>query len=52
MVLKWFKADKFILFKNGMFVGKSYATKGMFQITVENENIFAFIVESLDLWHE
>lgn len=47
-----FEADKFILSKQGMFVGKGYATNGMFKLNIENENIFAYIVESLDLWHE
>ena len=47
-----FEADKFILSKNGMFVGKGYVANGMFKLNIENENIFAYLVESLDLWHE
>ena len=47
-----FEADKFILSKNGIFVGKGYATNGMFKLNIDNENISAYIVESLDLWHE
>ena len=47
-----FEADKFILSKNGMFVGKGYVANGMFKLNIENENISAYLVESLDLWHE
>ena len=47
-----FEADKFILSKQGMFYGKGYSTNGMFKLNIENENISAYIVESLDLWHE
>ena len=44
-----FEADKFILSKNGMFVGKGYVENGMFKLNIENENISAYLVESLDL---
>ena len=41
-----FEAHKFILSKHGIFVGKSYATNGMFKLNIVNENISAYIVES------
>lgn len=47
-----FEADKFILSKNCMFVGKGYVENRMFKLNIENENISAYFMESLDLWHE
>ncbi|XP_077246057.1 uncharacterized protein LOC143885902 [Tasmannia lanceolata] len=47
-----FEADKFILSKNGMFVGKGYFVNGMFKLSIENEIISAYIAESFDLWHQ
>ena len=51
-----FEADKFILSKGGMFVGKGYACEGMFKmnvIVISNKNVVsAYIVESSSfLWH-
>ena len=51
-----FEADKFILSKGGMFVGKGYASEGMFKmnvIAISNKNVVsAYIVESSSfLWH-
>ncbi|KAF3637698.1 Actin-depolymerizing factor 2 [Capsicum annuum] len=47
-----FEADKFILCKNGMFVGKGYVANGMFKLNIENRNISVYLVKYLDLWHE
>jgi len=45
-----FEADKFVLSKGGMFVGKGYACEGMFKLNVlaiSNKNVVsAYIVES------
>jgi len=51
-----FEADKFVLSKGGMFMGKGYACEGMFKLNVlaiSNKNVVsAYIVESsLFLWH-
>ena len=35
-----------------MFVGKGYATNGLFKLNIDNKIISAYIVESLELWHE
>ncbi|GLU19483.1 hypothetical protein SLE2022_357320 [Rubroshorea leprosula] len=51
-----FEADKFILSKGGIFVGKGYACEGMFKMNI-NYNInnkgvvSAYILDSFNLWH-
>ena len=42
----------FILSKGEMFVGKGYLCENMFELNVINNNkcIFAYIVDSCDLW--
>ena len=44
---------KIILRQKNLFlsklVRKCYATNGMFKLNIENKNIFAYVVESLDL---
>ena len=44
-----FEYDKFILSKNGIFVGKGYDVIGMFKLNVENKMLPVYIMESLDL---
>ncbi|GJX26750.1 pol polyprotein [Tanacetum coccineum] len=53
-----FKSDKFVLSKNQMYVGKSYAMNGMFNLkvmVVNNEinkmNSSAYLIESSNVWH-
>ena len=47
------KSDKLILSKNGIFVGKGYATNGMYKLSIINKEVFghAYIVDSSYLWH-
>ncbi|GKU99886.1 hypothetical protein SLEP1_g12666 [Rubroshorea leprosula] len=51
-----FEAEKFILSKGGIFVGKGYAYEGMFKMNI-NYNInnkgvvSAYILDSFNLWH-
>ena len=51
-----FESDKVILSKSGMYVGKGYATDGLFKLNVmtiinkENKS-FAYLLESSDVWH-
>lgn len=35
-----------------MFVGKDYDANGTFNLTIENDTISAYVIESSDLWHE
>ena len=46
-------ADQYTLTKNGMFVGKGYATDGMFKLNVEINKIASssYIVCSVNVWH-
>ncbi len=49
-----FDADKFILSKGGIFVGKGYMYESMFKLNIINKNkntISAYMVESFCLWH-
>uniref|UniRef100_A0A2N9HZD6 Integrase catalytic domain-containing protein n=1 Tax=Fagus sylvatica TaxID=28930 RepID=A0A2N9HZD6_FAGSY len=52
-----FDSNKLILSRNGDFVGKGFCHGGLFVLDAECENMnkastsFAYIVESLDLWH-
>ena len=47
-----FEADKFILMKNGIYVGIVYATNGMFKININNEySPSAYLIVSFDTWH-
>lgn len=47
-----FVSDKFVLTKGGTFVGKGYYCNGMFKMNINNKaNIYAYIVDSLSLWH-
>ena len=46
------ESDKFILTKNGAFVGKGYSCDEMFKLSVIKKiNNSAYIVESFDIWH-
>ena len=46
-------ADLFTLTKNGIFVGKGYATDGMFKLNVDvnKVNISAYMICSFNIWH-
>ena len=47
-----FESDKFVLSKGGIFVGKGYMYQGMFKLNIiNNTSIFAYIVDSISLWH-
>ena len=53
-----FESDKFVLSKNGMFVGKGYALNGMFKLNVmvtnkmNNESSSsAYLLECSNVWH-
>ncbi|BBH02484.1 NOL1/NOP2/sun family protein [Prunus dulcis] len=54
-----FESDKFVLTKNGMYVGKGYLTDGHFKMNVmtvvhkvnNNKVSSAYMLESSDLWH-
>ena len=47
------ESNKLILSKNGRFVGKGYATDGMYKISIINKEVscYAYFVDSLYLWH-
>lgn len=46
------ESDKIILSKNGLFVGKGYSCDGMFKLSINENNVSVYIVESsLSLWH-
>ena len=47
------ESDKLILSKNGIFVGKGYATNDMYKLSIINKEVFgcAYIVDSSYLWH-
>ena len=47
------ESDKLILSKNGIFVGKGYATDGMYKLSIINKEVCscAYIVDSSYLWH-
>ena len=52
-----FESNKIIFSQNGDFVGKGFCHEGLFVLETDCENMnissnsFAYIVESLDLWH-
>ena len=56
-----FESDKFVLTKNGMYVGKRYADTGMFKLCVmalnpndndnEMNNSSTYMLESSSIWH-
>ena len=49
-----FEADKFVLSKGGLFVGKGYLCDGMFKLNVDfnkNIDISVYMVEPSFLWH-
>ena len=52
-----FESNKIVLSQNGDFVGKRFCHEGLFVLETDCENMniscksFAYIVESLDLWH-
>ena len=52
-----FESNKIVLSQNGDFVGKGFCHEGLFVLETDCENMnissnsFAYIVESLDLWH-
>ena len=49
-----FEADKFVLSKGGMFVGKGYLYDSMFKLNVnfnKNIDISVYIIEPSFLWH-
>ena len=43
----------FILKKNGIFVGKSYAIDGMFELNIDANklNVYAYMISSFNVWH-
>ncbi|KAJ9543763.1 hypothetical protein OSB04_023470 [Centaurea solstitialis] len=53
-----FESDKFVLSKNGMYVGKGYAMNGMFKLNVmvvnvmnKNASTSAYMLEFSNMWH-
>ena len=53
--------DKFVLMKNGMYVGKGYMTNGLFKMNVltikrdfnnNKENPSTYLIKSFTLWHD
>ena len=54
-----FESDKFVLTKNGVYVGKGYLSDGLFKLNVmtvvpisnKNNTSSAYFVESLCMWH-
>ncbi|KAJ9556796.1 LOW QUALITY PROTEIN: hypothetical protein OSB04_011410 [Centaurea solstitialis] len=53
-----FESDKFVLSKNGMYVGKGYAMNGMFKLNVmvvnvmnKNTSTSAYMLEFSNMWH-
>ena len=46
-----YESDKFVLSKNGQFIGKGYSCNGMIKINVINDISSAYMVESISLWH-
>ena len=53
-----FESNKIVLSQNGDFVGKGFCHEGLFMLETDCENMnissnsSAYIVESLDLWHD
>jgi len=47
-----FEADKFVLSKGGVFVGKGYLYDGMFKLSItNNKNVITYVCDSFYLWH-
>lgn len=47
-----FEANKFVLSRNGTFVGKGYVCEGMYKLNVNNTfTVSAYLLDSLSLWH-
>ena len=56
-----FESDKFVLTKNGVYVGKGYINRGMFKLCVmalkpsdsdnEMNNFSTYLLESSNIWH-
>ena len=54
-----FESDKFVLTKNGMYVGKCYMSDGLFKLNVmtvvpsviNNNTSSSYLLESSNLWH-
>ena len=54
-----FESDKVILSKSGMYVGRGYATNGLFKLNVmalsennnKNESSSVYLIESSFIWH-
>ena len=53
-----FESNKIVRSQNGDFVGKGFCHEGLFVLVIDFENMnissnsSAYIVESLDLWHD
>ena len=46
------EAGKVILSKNNVFVGQGYSCNGMFKLSINKVNIYAYLIESsIDVWH-
>lgn len=47
-----FESQKFVLIKFGLFIGKAFATSGMFKLNAINEllSTSAYVVESCNIW--
>lgn len=47
-----FEANKFVMSKGGVFVGKGYMCDGMFKLNLMNKNVVsAYMIDSSSLWH-
>ena len=47
-----FEANKVVISKGGVFVGKGYVCDGMFNLSINNmNNVSAYICDSFSLWH-
>jgi len=46
-----YESDKFVLSKNGQFIGKGYSCNDMIKINVINDISSAYMVECISLWH-
>ena len=48
------ESDNYVITKNGLFVGKSYAYDGMFKLNVENNKASTssiYMLSSINFWH-
>ena len=51
-----FESDKIVMTKNNIFVGKRYCNQGLYVLNIyeimnENASSFAYLLDSVDLWH-